>query len=114
MAARRPVCRKIGHPASTFTPWGTYTLGMEMEQEIVGDVLKRLARIEGQIAGIARMIEDGRDCEEVITQLSAASRALSRAGFKIVASGMRQCTRPGAGGPAPDVERMEKLFLSLA
>ncbi|QDY81060.1 metal-sensitive transcriptional regulator [Streptomyces qinzhouensis] len=85
-------------------------------------VLNRLRRAQGQIAGVIRMIEEGRDCEEVVTQLAAASRALDRAGFAIIASGLQQClTDPGtdgAGGLKEDPEKMrarlEKLFLSLA
>ncbi len=54
------------------------------------------------------MIESGRDCAEVVTQLAAVSRALDRAGFKIVASGMRQCL--AADGDAPMTEeQMEKM-----
>jgi len=89
---------------------------MKVDEDTVDDVIKRLRRIEGQVAGIVRMIEAGRDCEDVVTQLSAASKALSRTGFKIVASGMRQCLDPSLEGnfsPA-DVQRMERLFLSLA
>jgi len=90
---------------------------MQIDDATGEQVTARLRRVEGQLAGIVRMIEDGRDCEDVVTQLAAASRALSRAGFKIVASGMRQCLDPAAatsGGPPPDAQRMEKLFLSLA
>ncbi len=82
----------------------------------MADVVTRLRRIEGQVAGIVRMIQAGRDCEEVVTQLAAASKALSRAGFKVVASGMRQCADPSQDGPVAALEtaRMERLFLSLA
>ena len=59
------------------------------------------------------MIENGRDCAEVVTQLAAVSRALDLAGFKIVASGMRQCLASG-GASAVTEEQMEKLFLTLA
>ena len=69
-------------------------------------VLNRLRRAQGQIAGVIRMIEEGRDCEDVVTQLAAASRALDRAGFAIIATGLQQCltdarhgrktARPGA------------------
>ncbi|MFD4689155.1 metal-sensitive transcriptional regulator [Streptomyces sp. NPDC058463] len=92
-----------------------------MELQMAGDelqpVLNRLRRAQGQIAGIIRMIEEGRDCEDVITQLAAASRALDRAGFAIIATGLEQClTEDGPTGT--DKERMrarlEKLFLSLA
>ena len=58
------------------------------------------------------MVESGRDCTEVVTQLAAVSRALDRAGFKIVASGMRQCL--SSGGEAALEEQLERLFLALA
>jgi DNA-binding FrmR family transcriptional regulator len=89
---------------------------VKVDEVTVADVVKRLRRIEGQVAGITRMIEEGRDCEDVVTQMSAVSKALSRTGFKIVASGMRQCLDPTTAGAtaALDEARMEKLFLSLA
>jgi len=46
---------------------------------------------QGQLAGVLRMLEEGRDCEDIVTQISAVSRALDRAGFAIVATGTRQC-----------------------
>jgi DNA-binding FrmR family transcriptional regulator len=88
---------------------------MEVDEDTVTDVVKRLRRVEGQVGGLIRMMEEGRDYEDVVTQLAAVSKALSRAGFKIVASGMRQCLDPEAGGERVlDEARMEKLFLSLA
>lgn len=60
------------------------------------------------------MIEEGRDCEDVVTQLCAASKALDRAGFKIVASGMKQCLAPDGAFSEADIAKMEKVFLSLA
>jgi DNA-binding FrmR family transcriptional regulator len=77
-------------------------------------VVNRLRRAQGQLAGVLRMIEEGRDCEDVVTQLAAVSRALDRAGFAIVASGMRQSLAGGTGTAAVDVATMEKLFLALA
>jgi DNA-binding FrmR family transcriptional regulator len=58
-------------------------------------------------------VESGRDCTDVVTQLAAVSRALDRAGFKIVASGMRQCLSGDADSPMTE-EQMEKMFLTLA
>ncbi len=79
-------------------------------------VLNRLRRARGQLAGVIAMIEEGRDCKDVITQLAAVSRALDRAGFKIVASGLRECVSgTTARGTAPLTEHeLEKLFLALA
>ena len=86
---------------------------MKIDDDAVGAVLNRLRRAQGQLAGVIAMVESGRDCSEVVTQLAAVSRALDRAGFKILASGMRQCL--GASGDAPlTEEQLEKLFLTLA
>ncbi len=86
---------------------------MKVDDKSVGAVLNRLRRAQGQLAGVIAMIEEGRDCSDVVTQLAAVSRALDRAGFKIVASGMRQCL--AADGEAPMTEeQMERLFLILA
>ncbi len=86
---------------------------MKVDDEAMGPVLNRLRRAQGQLAGVIAMIESGRDCQEVITQLAAVSRALDRAGFKIVASGLRQCLS-GDGDSPMTQDQMEKLFLTLA
>ena len=85
---------------------------MDLAGEDLSDVVKRLRRAEGQIRGVIAMIEDGRDCADVVTQLAAVSRALDKAGFKIIATGLRQCV--ANGDSSVDRERLEKLFLSLA
>jgi DNA-binding FrmR family transcriptional regulator len=89
---------------------------VELEDGATEDVVKRLRRIEGQIGGIIKMLEDHRDCADVVTQLAAASRALDRTGFKLLSAGMRQCLSAAAAGEAEPMsaEQMEKLFLSLA
>jgi DNA-binding FrmR family transcriptional regulator len=89
---------------------------MQVAEGAAGDVVKRLRRAEGQIRGVIAMIEDGRDCADVVTQLAAVSRALDRAGFKIIASGLQQCVTAADNGEdqTANLARMEKLFLSLA
>jgi DNA-binding FrmR family transcriptional regulator len=89
---------------------------MQVDQNDIGDVVKRLRRAEGQIRGVIAMLEAGRDCTEVVTQLSAVARAIDRAGFKIIASGLQQCMAAPEGSDQrqTDIEQMEKLFLSLA
>lgn len=77
-------------------------------------VVNRLKRAQGQLGGVIRLIEEGRDCKDVVTQLSAASKALDRAGFAIVASGLKQCLDNPEGTTEADQAAMEKLFLSLA
>ena len=88
---------------------------MQVDEGATVDVIKRLRRAEGQIRGVIGMLEEGRDCAEVVMQLAAVSRALDRAGFKIIASGLQQCMTAGEGeDQSANLERMEKLFLSLA
>ncbi|AZP14836.1 metal-sensitive transcriptional regulator [Streptomyces aquilus] len=93
---------------------------LELEGADLKAVLNRLRRAQGQISGVIRMIEEGRDCEDVVTQLAAASRALDRAGFAIIATGLQQCItdidadRKNGEDPQAMRARLEKLFLSLA
>ncbi|WP_137121352.1 metal-sensitive transcriptional regulator [Segeticoccus rhizosphaerae] len=77
-------------------------------------VLNRLRRAQGQLGGVIRLIEEGRECKDVVTQLAAVKRALDRAGFVIISSGMRQCLSASEGTSAQEQAAMEKLFLTLS
>lgn len=85
---------------------------MELDAASMTPVINRLKRAQGQLAAVTRMLEEGGDCKDVVTQLSAVSKALDRAGFAIIATGMEQCLAGGDG--AMDTKELEKLFLSLA
>jgi len=90
---------------------------LRIDPNALEDVVRRLRRAQGQIGGVIQMIEDGRDCQDVVTQLAAASRALDRAGFRIVATGLEQCLREenaGSEQATRDREQIERLFLTLA
>lgn len=91
---------------------------LAMAAEELKTVVNRLRRAQGQIAGVIKMIEEGRDCEDVVTQLAAASRALDKAGFAIIATGLQHCLTGGDMAASEDRDqmraRLEKLFLSLA
>jgi len=54
---------------------------MEIPETTIADLIRRLRRLEGQIRGIQQMLTDERDCRDVVTQISAASKALDQAGF---------------------------------
>jgi DNA-binding FrmR family transcriptional regulator len=71
---------------------------MKIDDDLVGTVVNRLRRAEGQLGGVIRMLQDGRDCTDVVTQLAAV---------------LEQCINAGEAGKL-DRARMEKLFLSLA
>ena len=87
---------------------------MELDPAGMTPVINRIKRARGQLDGVLRMLEEGRDCEDVVTQLAAVSRALDRAGFAIVATGLQECLANGDGVDSVDVKKMEKLFLALA
>jgi len=87
---------------------------MDADSETMASVVRRLKRAQGQVGGVIKMIEEGRDCADVVTQLAAASRALDRAGFQIIATGLQQCAASDDGTADADRARLERLFLSLA
>jgi len=76
-------------------------------------VLNRIKRARGQIDGVVRMIEEGRECSEIVLQLAAATKALERVGFLMIASELSECLADGRGSSKTQAE-LEKLFLSLA
>ncbi|NLD75582.1 MAG: metal-sensitive transcriptional regulator [Acidimicrobiales bacterium] len=88
---------------------------MRFPDDVSDDVLNRLRRAEGQVRGIQRLLEDGADCKDVITQLTAAQAALHRTGLRLMSAGMRYCLldpeKAAAEGMTTD--DMEELFLKL-
>ena len=87
---------------------------MELNPQELGAVANRLRRAQGQIGGILRMIEQGRDCKDIVTQLAAVNHALDRAGFALIATSLKQCLAEPGGANSADAQGLEKLFLSLA
>ena len=85
---------------------------MEIPAPDIESVKKRLARAQGQLGGIIKMLEEGRECTDVLTQLAAANSAISRAAFSLIASGIANCASNEEG--AEDRARLEKAFLSLS
>lgn len=70
---------------------------MEPDPTQMSSVINRMKRARGQLDGVLRMLEDGRDCEDVVTQLAAVSGALDRAGFAIATTGAQQRLTNGDG-----------------
>ena len=91
----------------------TEDLTMNVDPDTLSAALNRLRRAQGQLAGVIRMIEEGRECADVVTQLAAVSKALDRAGFAIIATSLQECIIHGESAEL-DKEKLEKLFLSLA
>ena len=87
---------------------------MQLEPEETRAIINRAKRAHGHLGKVITMLEEGSDCEDVVTQLSAVLKALERTGFAIVATGLQQCLAAGDGIDSVDAKKMEKLFLSLA
>lgn len=85
---------------------------MQLDTDEMKPAINRLKRAQGQLNAVIRMLEEGSDCREIITQLSAASKAIDRAGFSIIATGMEQCL--AQEDSTADRAELEKLFMSLA
>ena len=85
---------------------------MEIPAPEIASVKKRLARAQGQLGGIIKMLEEGRECTDVLTQLAAANSAISRAAFSLIASGIANCASSEEGDA--DRAKLEKAFLSLS
>ena len=65
---------------------------MDLSDAVTADLRKRLRRIVGQVQGIERMLDDGRECRDyVLTDISPANRALEQTGFKLVSAGLTYC-----------------------
>ena len=89
---------------------------MQIPDNVVDDVRKRLRRAAGQVQAIDRMLADGRECREVVMQISAATKALEQAGFKLIAAGLTYCVeRPEeAEADGYALDEVERMFLKLA
>jgi len=89
---------------------------MELPEETKSDLMRRLRRAEGQVRGVQQMLTEGRDCRDIVTQLSAVTKALEQAGFLLVAAGLTWCVsdpdRAAEQGYA--IEDVQKMFLKLA
>ena len=86
---------------------------MELETDATRSIVLRLKRAHGHLGSVIKMMEEGADCEAVLTQLAAVNKALSRGGYALVATGLQQCLADGDKAET-DVAKMEKLFLALA
>ena len=108
----------MGTPGGVLTyPKGyRYHADMELPADTIADLVKRLRRVEGQVRGIQQMLEDQRDCRDVVTQISAANRALEQAGFVLVAAGLTWCLEDPERSAAEgyDVADVQKMFTKLA
>jgi len=84
------------------------------DEETIVAIMARIKRAQGQLGGIVRMLEEGRNCEEIVTQMSAVSKAVHRAAFTLISASLEECIVEGRSDQKAVSEKLQKLFLSLA
>ena len=89
-------------------------MAVHLDPDELRRVVTRLKRARGQLDAVIRMLEDGRDCERTVTQIAAVSKAVDRAGYAVIATGMRACFASDPTGETVDAARLEKMFLTLS
>jgi DNA-binding FrmR family transcriptional regulator len=88
---------------------------MELPDDVVTELTRRLSRVEGQLRGIQQMLKDQRDCKDIVTQMSAASRALDQTGFRLIVAGLTWClSHPDeAAEEGYALDDVQRMFLRL-
>ena len=89
---------------------------MEIAADVKDDLRKRLRRVEGQVRGIQAMLEEDRECRDIVTQIAAATKALEQVGFRMLASGLTSCLQDPEKSAREGyaIEEVEKMFLKLS
>lgn len=82
---------------------------MDIPATVADDVRRRIARAEGQLRGVQRMLDERRDCRDLVAQLSAVERAVHRARVRLIAAGIRDCAEDPLR--AMDLDQFEQLLL---
>lgn len=83
------------------------------DQDQVEDIIKRINRAQA-LGGISKMLEEGRDCQAIITQIAAVSKAVHSAAFMLISSSLKECLVEDNTDVDQVSEQLKKLFLSLA
>lgn len=92
---------------------GVADKALQLDAEDLRAITARLRRAQGQLAGIAVMLEEGRNCRDIVYQLAAAKKAVERSGYALFEAALRQCISDPASAP-DDAKAMQRLFLSLS
>jgi DNA-binding FrmR family transcriptional regulator len=83
-------------------------------QEDISAISARMKRANGQMAAVIRMLDEGKNCEEIVTQMAAVSKAINTAAFVLISSSLKECLVENKGNSDQVSEKLQKLFLSLA
>ncbi len=84
------------------------------DQEQIAAIAKRIKRAQGQLGAVARMLEEGRSCDEIVIQMSAVSKAVNTAAFTLISSCLKECIMEDKSNSEAVTAQLQKIFLSLA
>ena len=83
-------------------------------EETIAAISARVKRAQGQLGAVARMLDDGRNCDEIIHQMSAVAKAVNTAAFTLISASLKECIVEGKNNSDAVTAQLQKLFLSLA
>lgn len=84
------------------------------DEEQLAAIAKRVKRAQGQLGAVVRMLEEGRNCDEIVIQMSAVSKAVNTAAFTLISASLKECLVEGKNNQEQVTAQLQKLFLSLA
>jgi|UniRef100_UPI00404B7F41 DNA-binding FrmR family transcriptional regulator len=84
------------------------------DQDQMEAIAKRIKRAQGQLGAVARMLEEGRNCDEIVMQMSAVAKAVNTAAFTLISASLKECIIEGKNNSDEVSAQLQKLFLSLA
>ena len=84
------------------------------DQDQIDAITKRVKRAQGQLGAVARMLEEGRSCDEIVIQMSAVSKAVNTAAFTLISSSLKECIMDDKSNSEAVTAQLQKIFLSLA
>ncbi len=84
------------------------------DQEQIAAIAKRIKRAQGQLGAVARMLEEGRSCDEIVIQMSAVSKAVNTAAFTLISASLKECIMDDKSNSEAVTTQLQKIFLSLA
>lgn len=87
----------------------------EIKEEMQGNIISRLRKIEGQIRGLQGMVSEGKECEAILTQLRAAQSALKSVSSLVLKSFLMKCYGEIGKEPTPEelYRKLEKTVVLL-
>ncbi len=83
------------------------------DQDQVEEIVKRIRRAHGQLGAVARMLEEGRTCDEIVTQMAAVTKAVNTAAFSLISANLKQCVEQDRPDSEAISNQLQKLFNTL-